>query len=338
MPCGFEADFMPQFLNGTPAAMVHQPESFRFSTKGVLPRERIKAVRELRDRGIVPIEPLPDRPVHVDISKWFLPGLGILSGTLCGLRQEGTPRTENDDLFFGFNVAGQCNIVQRGREISPGEGDAFLLNLAAGCFAISRPELGHFVGLRVPRNAITPLVRDIDVTTPRSIPATADSAKLLGCYLGGLLRGRLLTIPETAQLVVTHVHDLIALSLGAAGNAGGLLEERTVAAVRLRAIKSDIVAHLEEQDLTISAIAARHGVTPRYVHRLFEREGITYTQFVLRQRLERAYRMLRDPRFAMWSISAVAYEVGFGDLSYFNRAFRRHYQLTPSDVKDPTRR
>jgi AraC-like DNA-binding protein len=315
-----------------PAAMVHQPESFRFSTKGVPERERFRAVRELRDRGVVPIEPLPNGPVHVDISKWFLPGLGILSGTLCGLRQDGTPGTENDDLFFGLNVAGQCSVVQRGYEITPGDGDAFLLNLAAGRFAISRPKLGQFVGLRVPLNAIAPLVRDIDDTAPRSIPGTADSVKLLRCYLGGLLRGRLLAAPETAQLVVTHVHDLIALSLGA-GNAGGLLEERTGPAVRLQAIKSDIIAHLEEQQLTIGAIAARHGVTPRYVHRLFEREGITYTQFVLRQRLERAWRMLRDPRFAMWSISAVAYEVGFGDLSYFNRAFRRHYHLTPSDVK-----
>ena len=81
------------------------------------------------------------------------------------------------------------------------------------------------------------------------------------------------------------------------------------------------------------AVAARHGVTPRYVHKLFEGEGIPYTQFVLRQRLERAYRRLRDPRFAASSVSAIAYDAGFGDLSYFNRAFRRRYGATPSDVR-----
>jgi AraC-like DNA-binding protein len=43
--------------------------------------------------------------------------------------------------------------------------------------------------------------------------------------------------------------------------------------------------------------------------------------------------MLVDLRFGDRSISAVAYEAGFGDLSYFNRTFRRRYGATPSDVR-----
>jgi AraC-like DNA-binding protein len=78
-------------------------------------------------------------------------------------------------------------------------------------------------------------------------------------------------------------------------------------------------------------------VTPRYLHRLFEREGLTYTQFVLRHRLNRAYRMLRDRRLAMLTVSAIAYQAGFGDLSYFNRTFRRRYGCTPSAVRNGER-
>jgi AraC-like DNA-binding protein len=313
---------------------LHRPESFRLSTDGMSQPERLQAVRALRDRGVLPIEPLPDRAVHVDIATWFLPGLGILSGRLDGLRQVGTADTITDDLFFGINVAGYTSVVQRRREITPGHGDAFLLNVAAGAFAVSRPEHTTFVGLRAPRNAIAPLVRDSAEDTPRLIPRTSDSLTLLANYLGGLLKSRLLTAPEKARVVVPHVHDLIALTLGASEDATALAEERTIPAIRLRAIKSDIVANLEDERLTVGAVAARHRVTPRYVHRLFEREGITYTQFVLRQRLERAYRILRDPRFAAMSISSIAYEVGFGDLSYFNRAFRRQFQCTPSEVKN----
>jgi len=43
--------------------------------------------------------------------------------------------------------------------------------------------------------------------------------------------------------------------------------------------------------------------------------------------------MLTDLRLAQRSISSVAFEVGFGDLSYFNRAFRRCYGATPSEVR-----
>ena len=64
-----------------------------------------------------------------------------------------------------------------------------------------------------------------------------------------------------------------------------------------------------------------------------EEEGTTFSQYVLGQRLMRAHRILTDPRFVDRSITSVAFDVGFGDLSYFNRAFRRCYGGTPSEVR-----
>jgi AraC-like DNA-binding protein len=66
--------------------------------------------------------------------------------------------------------------------------------------------------------------------------------------------------------------------------------------------------------------------------------NLCVSDFVLMQRLTRAHRMLGDPAFAERSIGAIAYEVGFGDLSYFNRAFRRRFGATPSDVREAARR
>jgi AraC-like DNA-binding protein len=37
-------------------------------------------------------------------------------------------------------------------------------------------------------------------------------------------------------------------------------------------------------------------------------------------------------------ISSIAYDVGFGDLSYFNRVFRRQYNATPSDIRNDASR
>jgi AraC-like DNA-binding protein len=75
-------------------------------------------------------------------------------------------------------------------------------------------------------------------------------------------------------------------------------------------------------------------VTPRYIHKLFETEGTTFTQYVLRRRLDQAHRRLRAQRGATQTISSIAYDVGFTDLSYFNRTFRRHYNATPSDIRN----
>jgi AraC-like DNA-binding protein len=42
---------------------------------------------------------------------------------------------------------------------------------------------------------------------------------------------------------------------------------------------------------------------------------------------------LSDARFARHTIAALALRAGFADLSYFNRAFRRRYGVSPSDIR-----
>ena len=88
---------------------------------------------------------------------------------------------------------------------------------------------------------------------------------------------------------------------------------------------------------TCATIAARHRIKPRWIQRLFEREDMTFTEYVLAQRLARAHRLLADPRYAGQKISTIAFNVGFGDLSYFNRAFRRRYGAAPSELRAAAR-
>jgi AraC-like DNA-binding protein len=83
----------------------------------------------------------------------------------------------------------------------------------------------------------------------------------------------------------------------------------------------------------VAALAAHLNVTPRYVQRLFETDGTTFSEFVLQQRLARAHRLLCEPQAIAAAISTIAYDVGFGDLSHFNRRFRRQYGMTPREVR-----
>ena len=85
--------------------------------------------------------------------------------------------------------------------------------------------------------------------------------------------------------------------------------------------------------MSVAAVAVRQGVTPRYIHKLFENEGGTFSEYVLDRRLCAAHRLLTNRRLADRSIASVAYDCGFGDLSYFNRTFRRRYNATPTEVR-----
>jgi AraC-like DNA-binding protein len=113
----------------------------------------------------------------------------------------------------------------------------------------------------------------------------------------------------------------------------GAMQNGCMRAAKLQAIKSDIGQNLDRSDLSIAALAARHACTSRCVQRLFEMVGTTFTEYVLAQRLVRAYRKLVDPRYQSEKISAIAYDCGFNDVSYFNRMFRRHFAVAPSDVR-----
>src|SRR5262249_35129189 len=150
--------------------------------------------------------------------------------------------------------------------------------------------------LRVPRRAIAPLVGTLEETPIRIVRRGTEALDLLVAYAGNIANHWAPPTPNLSRLVVTHIHDLIAVTVGATRDGQVIAEGRGIRAARLRAIMSYITANLSDYDLTPAAVASHQRVTTRYVHKLFEREGLTFSEFVLGQRLSRVYRMLSDPR------------------------------------------
>jgi len=321
--------------------------TLRFSTDSVPQERRAQAVRELhlhertllstKLEPIEPLEPLPDHPLRVDVIKRTLPGLAVVSGTFSGLHHAIRPSwaaaNGEGDLLFGVNVRGCSMARQRDRVLTLRDGDAFFATRDGSGFTITRPTPARFVACRVPREAVAPLVGRLDDTPLRLVPPHTEALTLLVTYARAIAEALPLTTPELQRLAVTHMHDLIAAIIGATRDGQAIAEGRGIAAARLQCIMADIIANLSDGDLSVAEVAKRNRVTPRYVHKLFENEGLTFSTFVLGQRLSRAHRMLSDPRFADRNISSVAFDVGFGDLSYFNRAFRRQYGATPTEIR-----
>jgi AraC-like DNA-binding protein len=321
--------------------------TFRFSTAGLPEPARAQAVRYLHERErtvlpagfepLEPLEPLSDRPPHVEVTKRTLPGLALVSGTFSGLRHAARPRGAaghgENDLLFCVNVSG-CSLAQQGdRELTLRDGDAFFATRSSAGFNIVRPTPARFIGCRVPRATVAALLGRLDDTPMTFVPEDTEALRLLVSYASAIADALPLRTPELQRLTVSHMQDLIAATIAATRGGRAVAEGRGIAAARLRAIMADTCAHLGDGDLSAANIARRHRVTPRYVHKLFESEGLTFSSFVLGQRLARAHRMLSDPSFANRSVSSVAFDAGFGDLSYFNRTFRRRYAATPTDIR-----
>jgi AraC-like DNA-binding protein len=67
----------------------------------------------------------------------------------------------------------------------------------------------------------------------------------------------------------------------------------------------------------------------RFSRTFKEKYGIAFRDYVVRYRLRQAYRMIKEQNS---SVTEAAYSVGFNDISYFSRMFKRHFDVSPSEI------
>jgi len=307
----------------------------RFSTEDYAPHERLAAVHEILGRNLqkVQVEPLAKEAFHTAITLRQMPGLALYTASRsAAIYHRSREFIEHDDVIVIFGFTSSYEVGHLGRTLSMGRGESVILTGAEPAF-FGGPDQTAVHLLRVPVRQLAPFVADLDAAYGRPIPADNAALRLLAGYFGLLEAAGTFAAPGLRRQAVTHIHDLIALAIGATRDAAEIARSRGARAARLCAIKQDIANGLDQSDLSVATIAAQHRVKPRWVQRLFECEGTTFTEYVLAQRLVRAHRLLTDPGHARVKISTIALDTGFGDLSYFNRVFRRRYGVTPSELR-----
>jgi AraC-like DNA-binding protein len=307
----------------------------RIATDEIPVAERIAKVREAYARTIADIEITPHASsAFAWRGAWRkLPGLALACAAASGVRIARAATNGDDDLIFTVAAEGRVTLQQEGRETVLRTGDIAVTRARRSATIDCAPE-SRWIDLGVPSHVLSRAIDDSVLVTAIMAP---EPRSMLLRYVDVLLASAGLERPDTLNLAVAHVHEIVSLVLLAARADGASDRARRPGAGRLRAIKADIVENASSRDLTMASVAARHRVTPRYVRKLFEGERTTFSEFVLQQRLARARRMLADPRCAGDTISAIAFACGFGDLSYFNRVFRRHYGATPTAVRETAR-
>jgi len=318
------------------APIAEEPAVFSFSTDAFPERERLSSWREIVCRTVVSvdIEPVNVEGFYSKATVCQLPGLGVVFvDTVAMHMNHSRELIRGDDLSFVAAPSCQWAGSQAGRNPVCKPGDGMLMNNAE-VGSITLAANARFTSFSMPVAAIAPLVSDLDGAIARPIQADNAALKLLVAYLENARDAQALVTPQLQQLAVTHVYDLVAMALGATRDAREIARGRGVRAARLREARAFILRNLARGDLTAATVASHLGVTPRYIHMLFEDETESFSEFLLGERLMRARRVLIDERLAGRPIGAIAFDAGFSDLSYFNRTFRRRFGMTPSEARD----
>ncbi|MBM2714874.1 helix-turn-helix domain-containing protein [Mesorhizobium caraganae] len=269
----------------------------------------------------------------VDATVLRLPGLGVSDSRTTAFR---TTRSRamtkgTDDYIFFMCLEGAATFSHLGRETSIEAGQAILLP-SCDPHVIERA-MSHHLFITIPKAALGPMAANADAALMTPISCVGEKFSLLASYVRLLMQEPDLAASELCWLAANHIQDLVAVVIGATQDATEVATGRGIRAARLRAIKADIESNLASGDVGSEVLAGRHRVSSRYVRKLFEGEGTSLSQFVLGRRLALVCRKLADPRLVHRTIGAIAFDAGFGDLSTFNHAFRRHFGMTPSEAR-----
>jgi len=291
--------------------------------------------RMMLSRKLIKAEfaPLPGHPFMIDASLRLLSGFRYGFGTFgpSVIRRTGELAvTEHQDYYLIVNMEGPLRISSAELDISLKQGSGIFFPCTSQA-NFERPETGRLLCARFERAYVLSRIPDARSHVGKVLDPDSDALRLFISYLIDLDEQSLAT-PELRALVVTHIYELFALVLRTATDPWNSLSPKE-GSDHFRTIAKYVFDKLDERELSIAQVAADNGISVRRLQRLFESEGVTFSQFVSLQRLQRVYDALLDTRQAHRSVSNIALSQGFGDVSHFNKAFRARYGKAPSEVR-----
>ena len=230
-----------------------------------------------------------------------------------------------DQILMLRSMEGPLHIDQDDQTLRLEPGEVVFLP-ATSPFEWRLPQGGRIDCGRLPSGYFPVSKQSIDNFLMRPIAKAYPPLKLLmthGAYL--LMRGA--HAPGEAEMIVTHFRQVLPIVLEYFCNEN----IKNQSGINLSRIKAFIETHLSDTRFDLGAVALKFNVTTRQVQKLFQAEKTTFSRYVLARRLEMARMIVL--RSSDRPISTIAYEIGFGDLSYFNRAFRQRFKMTPSAMR-----
>ncbi|MBE8472053.1 AraC-like ligand-binding domain-containing protein [Streptomyces justiciae] len=234
-------------------------------------------------------------------------------------------RGDGTEVFVAVQASGTAQVEQDGRytELRPGD-IAFFETVRP--YRTRFPQRFQLKIFAVPRRLLGQPEEALGRITAQAVRPRGGLAALLSPFMSRLA--------DTSESYSGPVADRIAESavgLLAATAAEQLGEEPAelpgAERVLLLRVQRYVRWNLADPALTPAVIARAHGISVRYLHRLFEQEGTTVGRWIRGLRLQECRRELTDAA----GLGGVARRWGFSGTAHFARAFRREYGTSPTD-------
>jgi AraC-like DNA-binding protein len=187
------------------------------------------------------------------------------------------------------------------------------------------------VSFVLPRLLLAPLLSAADSGPMiRIIPREAPYAGMLSEYMLSLRRCALELTHRESQAAVQSLAQLVA-----GGCNRRWEDDRSPASASQETLRARIKTHIENNlgvaSLGIEPLCREFALSRTGLYRLFAPQSPM--SYIHQRRLHRAFAMLISPAFRTWRILDIALECQFASDATFIRAFRRQFDLSPSEAR-----
>jgi len=230
-----------------------------------------------------------------------------------------------------FQLSGNCSTKHYGREarLSPGD---FIICSSSEPYQLEFKEKYQQAVFAMPQVALQEMFQTPDDYVGLRMANEEPTNGMLAQFVYSLSQRMNQLNPEALQSMEANLLDLLITSLK---NQKGS-DKKTIESSpeqHLQRIKRMINMHIKDFRLGVDFIAQTEQISKRYLHMLFKSQNISVSRYIQQLRLEGCYKDLTNTEFNNISISNIALEWGFGDLSHFNRCFKAQYSLTPRQIR-----
>jgi len=303
-----------------------------FTTESYPAHQRLNAWRGTLERLSLHVRKMaPDGAVHGTVSS-AVSSHGMTFANIISGPQELSYQDANRSgaICLSLHLEGEAMLVDEARQTSIDSGDIVFGPTGATGGLSLQSEFRQLL-VTIPRESFRSRL-----PTPMSLKVgRLPGDRGIGHVFSGMLESVADRIDQitAAQLrpIEIALSEFLVSNLADADDAlpaAGIGVERSQTSM-LHRISQHIEMRLTDPDLGVDTVAGHIGVSTRYLQKLFESSGETFTHYVRLRRLERCRADLVNPLFAHLTISDICFRWSFNDAAHFSRAFREQYHISP---------
>jgi AraC-like DNA-binding protein len=307
---------------------------WRFTTESFPPLERHQAWQDAMKRLYLPVGDLPENQhFHGSVSCHVSPlGMEFALIDAAGHEISGKYLEQPNAIWLVLILEGRAQLIHDNNSFDLQSGD-----IAYGpCrteATMRFPIDFRVLHVRIPRLTLSPRV-----IAPLSLKIGHLNARTgIDHIFAGMLRALAETLEDitSSQLrpVELALTEFLITSLGGEKTVFGLGGAAGARASHLHRICQSIETMLSDPALNLNYVAQVHGVSTRYLQKLFTGADMSFSQYLRSRRLDRCRADLISPLHSQLSISEICFRWGFNGSAHFSRVFRNKYDISPREYR-----